>query len=62
MENQIEELDDDSLMPFGQHKGIRMEDVPEKYLKWIYWKGTINKQVKLYVEEYLHYFETDENK
>ena len=61
MAEEIEELDDDSLMPFGQHEGTRMEDVPEKYLKWIYWKKTISAPVKLYVEEYLHYFETDEN-
>ena len=57
----IEELDDDSLMPWGKHEGKRMEDVPDKYLKWIYWKGQIDAPVKLYVEEYLHYFETDKN-
>jgi uncharacterized protein (DUF3820 family) len=55
------ELDDDSLMPWGKHKGERMEDVPDKYLKWIYWKQTIDAPVKKYVEEYLQYFETDEN-
>lgn len=29
-------LDDDSLMPFGKHKGVRMGNVPASYLHW-YW-------------------------
>lgn len=36
-----EELTDDSLMPFGKHKGERMGDVPAKYLIWL-WDGETN--------------------
>jgi len=27
-------LTDDSQMPFGKHKGVRMQDVPARYLDW----------------------------
>jgi len=29
-----EPLNDDSPMPWGKHKGIRLGDVPQDYLKW----------------------------
>ena len=28
-------LNDDSRMPFGKHRGERMEDVPEEYWEWL---------------------------
>lgn len=31
---QYKQMTDDSLMPFGKHKGKRMEDVPASYLHW----------------------------
>ncbi len=24
------------IMPFGKHKGLKLEDVPAKYLLWLY--------------------------
>lgn len=27
-------LDDDCIMPFGKHKGQRLGDVPDHYLRW----------------------------
>lgn len=30
------EIDDDSIMPFGKHKGKRMIDVPTDWLIWWY--------------------------
>ncbi len=32
-------LTDSDPMPFGKHKGIRMEDVPAKYLHWLWSKS-----------------------
>lgn len=33
----IEKFDDDTLMPFGkEHYGKRLEEVPAKYLLWMY--------------------------
>lgn len=29
-------LVDTDVMPFGQHKGKLMQDVPPSYLKWLY--------------------------
>lgn len=33
------QLDDTDLMPFGEHKGERMEDVPASYLHWLWTNG-----------------------
>jgi len=30
-----DDFTDDSIMPFGAHKGKRMEDVPADYLLWL---------------------------
>lgn len=32
----MSKLTDQSPMPFGQHKGKPMEDVPARYLHWFY--------------------------
>ena len=32
----MEQLEDDSLMPWGIHKGKKMEKVPAAYLLWLY--------------------------
>ena len=43
----METLKDDSLMPFGIHKGTKMANVPADYLLEIVDKGYCNQQVKL---------------
>lgn len=30
----VSKLDDDSPMPFGKHRGQRLGDVPDAYLRW----------------------------
>jgi uncharacterized protein (DUF3820 family) len=32
-------LQDDSPMPFGKHKGVPMQDVPETYLHYLWHNG-----------------------
>ena len=32
-------LKDDSLMPFGAHKGKRMEEIDAKYFHWLWTNG-----------------------
>lgn len=32
-------LTDDSPMPFGKHKGIKMQDVPASYLHYLWCNG-----------------------
>lgn len=54
-------LTDESIMPFGKHKGKEMANVPASYLLWIYdeWTlpnprfGFVHKEVKAYIEENL---------
>lgn len=49
-------LTDEDLMPFGMYKGTPLEDVPAKYLRFIYDIYTFSPQymnVKEYIEENL---------
>lgn len=43
-------LTDFSLMPFGQHRGRAMEDVPAEYLLWLLNDGIQPGQVRDYIE------------
>jgi hypothetical protein len=45
-------LTDGDLMPFGAHKGKKMEDVPAHYLDWCSGQAWIDSwpQVKAYIE------------
>ncbi len=49
------ELNDDSPMPWGKHKGTKMENVPDNYLKWLYDNEKVDSPVKDYIEEYMNY-------
>jgi len=42
-------MSDNDLMPWGKHKGIKMIDVPEDYLLWLYENNKCDKQVKDYI-------------
>lgn len=42
-------LHDDSLMPFGKHKGKEMANVPAKDLLWLYDNGLEPGNVKKYI-------------
>lgn len=42
-------LTDSDPMPYGQHKGKRMIDVPAKDLLWLYHNNRCNFQVERYV-------------
>lgn len=35
----MKELTDDSLMPFGKHRGEKLSEVPAQYLLWIWDNG-----------------------
>lgn len=40
----MEELEDDSMMPFGIHEGKTMEEVPAEYLLWLH--GNLKQEVE----------------
>lgn len=54
-------MTDQDTMPFGEHKGKNMEDVPARYLLWLYddmrnagGPRTFSKEVFEYIEENHH--------
>lgn len=46
-------MTDQDLMPFGQHKGEKMEDVPAAYLLWLRDQGCSHRGVRAYIEDTL---------
>lgn len=42
-------LKDTDLMPFGQHKGKKLIDVPAKYLLWLYENNKCSTAIKEYI-------------
>lgn len=47
----MEELTDNSLMPYGKHKGEKMANVPASYLIWLYDNNRCSGSVKEYIKE-----------
>ena len=46
--NKIEDTD---IMPFGEHKGKKMANVPAKYLIWLYEQSWLDKRYKDYIKD-----------
>lgn len=44
-------MNDNSLMPFGMHRDKKLEDVPARYLLWMYGEGKLYGELKKYVED-----------
>lgn len=42
-------LDDLDIMPFGQHQGRPMQDVPPRYLLWLHEQGCSDERVANYI-------------
>lgn len=42
-------LKDDDLMPWGDHKGKIMSEVPDRYLLWLYTANKCYGDVKEYI-------------
>lgn len=55
-------MNDESKMPFGQHKGVEMKDVPADYLLWLwnsgYWAKT-DTELHRYMKENMNALEMD---
>lgn len=45
------ELDDDSIMTFGTHKGKKLKDIPASYLKYMYDMDYFYGSMKNYVKD-----------
>lgn len=46
-----EELTDNSLMPFGQHKGVKLANVPPGYLLYIFENFKLHDNLKAYIKK-----------
>lgn len=44
-------MNDQDLMPFGKHKGEKMEDVPASYLLWLRDDGCRHSEIAAYIKE-----------
>ena len=47
------QLTDESIMPWGKHKGAKMIDVPASYLIFMYNEKKVCPMVKEYIEDNL---------
>ena len=57
-------MDDESLMPFGRHKGSKLKDVPDDYLLFLHQAGINPKYYELeeYIKENLDAIKANVNK
>lgn len=44
-------MDDNSLMPFGKHKGEKLANLPAGYLLFIYDNFQLHDNLKKYIED-----------
>ena len=44
-------MKDETLMPFGKHKGKKLANVPASYLLWLFDQDWIKPDMKLYINE-----------
>lgn len=44
-------LTDESPMPYGVYKDVKMANVPAWYLLWLYENNKVNTEVKEYIED-----------
>jgi uncharacterized protein (DUF3820 family) len=47
------EMTDESIMPFGKHKGEKMANIPPDYLLWLYDNGKCYGEVRKYIADNL---------
>ena len=44
-------LKDDSVMPYGKHKGEKLIDIPDEYFLWMYDNDKLSPPLRKYVED-----------
>lgn len=52
-------MDDNSLMPFGKYKGVKLANVPASYLLWIYDNLELHDDLKNYISENYQYLQDE---
>ncbi len=46
-------LTDNDTFPFGVHKGKKLANVPEEYLRWLYKKPWVKGKMMKYIEDHI---------
>lgn len=41
---------DETIMPFGKHKGEKMINIPASHLLWLYEQEGLDSEIKKYIE------------
>lgn len=44
-------MNDNSLMPFGEHKGKALANIPESYFIWLHKNNKCSGELKKYIED-----------
>jgi uncharacterized protein (DUF3820 family) len=44
-------MTDESIMPFGKHKGEKLANIPAEYLLWLYDEGRFYGELKTYIAD-----------
>lgn len=52
-------MQDNDIMPFGYHKGKKMEDVPADYLIYAYEHFKLYGEVKQYIEDNMQFLQLE---
>ena len=55
-------MTDESIMPFGKHKGEKMANVPASYLLWIYDNMNLFDDLREYIDENRDALEVEANR
>jgi len=50
---------DETLMPYGKYKGIKLANVPASYLIWMYENNKLNNWLLAYVKDNLTVLEME---
>lgn len=51
----LDEKSKNYIMPFGKYKGMKLKDIPFKYIDWIYDRDWLKMPLAKYVRAYYHY-------
>jgi uncharacterized protein (DUF3820 family) len=52
-------MNDESIMPFGKHKGEKMANIPPDYLLWLFDNGKCYGEVRQYIEDNLEVLKSE---
>lgn len=55
-------MDDNSIMPFGKYKGLKMANIPGSYLRWLMDNCTLHGALKEYCEANKEVFDLEASK